>query len=123
MMRSGQDVVGNPKPAADATAALGRTVPSWSLTRATQIVVEELEGLAERDIELFTVRLARWPAGDLTATFNFSEVRRTVDTVLAPVSASATLLDLLDGSRLPSGDPIEVPRLGVRWLVRFEPQP
>ncbi len=30
------------------------------LARATALALEELDGLAERDIELFTVRLARW---------------------------------------------------------------
>ncbi len=42
------------------TTATGRLTPSCSLARATTLAVEELEGLAERDIELFTLRLARW---------------------------------------------------------------
>jgi amylosucrase len=42
------------------TTAAGRGATSCSLARAASVAVEELEGLEERDIELFTLRLARW---------------------------------------------------------------
>ena len=41
-------------------SAPGRAASSIQLPGAMAIAVEELRGLAERDIELFTVRLARW---------------------------------------------------------------
>jgi amylosucrase len=67
--------------------------------------------------------IRRHPAGDLSAIFNFTEFQRTVGAPITPASASGRLVDLLDGSRLPSDSPIEVPRLGVRWLIPFEPKP
>lgn len=67
--------------------------------------------------------IRRHPAGDLAAIFNFTEVQLTVDAAVGPASASGRLVDLLDGRRLRNDAPIEVPRLGVRWLVPFEPKP
>ncbi len=62
----------------------------------------------------------RHPVGDLTALYNFTETPRTVDAALVPASASAALADLLDGSHVQIGEQIELPALGVRWLVPVE---
>jgi amylosucrase len=59
----------------------------------------------------------RHRAGDLTAIHNFTETARVIDAGVAPVSPSGLLVDRLGGSRLVAGQPIEVPPLGVRWLV------
>ena len=56
----GQVADDQPPPTSDPVSAPGRVASSIPLRRARAIAVEELRGLAERDIELFTVRLARW---------------------------------------------------------------
>jgi amylosucrase len=63
----------------------------------------------------------RHPAGDLTAIFNFTETERTAVGGVAPATSSGLLVDLLDGTRLRSDEPIAIPRLGVRWLVAIDP--
>ena len=59
----------------------------------------------------------RHPAGDLTAIYNFTDSQRTIDATVARGTTSGELVDLLDGSHVPIGDPIEMRPLGVRWLV------
>ena len=60
MTAVGQVADDQPPPTSDPVSAPGRVAASIPLRRARAIAAEELRGLAERDIELFTVRLARW---------------------------------------------------------------
>ena len=57
------------------------------------------------------------PTGALTAIHNVTQTLRMVDASIGPASPSGVLVDLLDGSALLAGRPIEVPPLGVRWLI------
>ncbi len=56
-------------------------------------------------------------AGDLTALYNFSETHRTVDRGVAGLRTSGDLVDLLADRPVPVRESIDIPPLGVRWLV------
>ncbi len=60
------------------------------------------------------------PAGTLTALYNFTEARRSVDAAVVSIATPGDLVDLLDGSVMAVDQAIEVAPLGVRWLVPAE---
>ena len=62
-------------------------------------------------------------AGDLTALYNFSETHRTVDRGVAGLRTSGDLVDLLADRSLPVRESIDIPPLGVRWLVASTTRP
>jgi amylosucrase len=64
--------------------------------------------------------IRRHPTGALTAIYNFTEGHRSVAATIASGTTSGLLVDLLDGSNVRVDRPIEVPPLGVRWLVPAE---
>jgi amylosucrase len=72
------------------------------------------------DSGLFAL-VRRHPAGDLTAIYNFTETERVCAASIAPPAPSGIVVDLLDGSRRPSHEPLTIPPLGVRWLVADDP--
>ncbi|OGO58154.1 MAG: alpha-amylase, partial [Chloroflexi bacterium RBG_16_69_14] len=63
------------------------------------------------------------PFGALTGLYNFTEAPRSVDATVVSSVAPQGLVDLLDGSTVPVARAIEVPPLGVRWLVPAETSP
>ena len=64
-------MIGDPHRASSANPTLPPGLPTSSPlpAHATALAVEELDGLTERDIELFTIRLARWWT-DLAESWN-----------------------------------------------------
>ena len=57
------------------------------------------------------------PIGPLVAVSNFADAPRTIAPDLLPPASTGRLIDLLDRSAHPAGEPVEVPPRGVRWLV------
>jgi amylosucrase len=60
------------------------------------------------------------PVGSLVSVSNFADSPRVVPAALLPQSPTGLVVDVLDASRHPVGEDIELPSHGVRWLVASE---
>ena len=75
-----------------------------------------LEVVEPGDPALFVFRRDH-PIGPLVAVSNFADSPRSMPPDLLPPSSTGRVIDLLDRSAHPAGEPVGVPPRGVRWLV------
>ncbi len=75
-----------------------------------------LEVVDAGDTALFAFRRDH-PIGALVSVSNFADAVRTIPPDVLPGSPAGRVLDILDGSRIAAGKPVEIPARGVRWLV------
>jgi amylosucrase len=81
-----------------------------------------LEVIDPGDPALFVFRRDH-PVGPLLVACNVGETACDLSAGVLPASPSGWLVDLLEGSRHRSADPVRIPPRGVRWLVADEPAP